>query len=230
MNTSNRFLVGFDLDDVLVQLNRGFIDWYNHLHGTRLTLQDIINYMFGPVLGIPQEEANKLFIDFYFSEAHNFIRPVGQIFPILNLLHELDVYKKPLIITSRPEDVRPQTVSLVQRNFPRHQFGGLYLAKSAHVKPGQVILGKPEICLEYGVNLMFEDSGYHAEKISSVGIPVILRDCPWNQDFPDEDYPLVTRVPFNLFGAAKILRYYKNQFLETGPGVPVIPYKEWQPA
>ncbi len=94
----------------------------------------------------------------------------------------MDILKKDnilRIITSRPYKIHDQTLSWLDRYFPDkfeeiHFTNDWVMGKNARKR-------KKDVCLEYKIDIMIEDSLAYANECAEKNINVILIDTPWNQ-------------------------------------------------
>lgn len=181
-----RRVIGVDFDDVIFDLHGPFVDFVNKKKGTSVAHHEITAFNIEDVWqDVTSEEAQLLFHEFGESEEYNVCLPVeGALEHLIPLAEQNDVY----VITARPGTTRERTESWFLRHFPN-------IVKAFHFTRQDRLTGvsrkKSEICKEIGVEIFIDDSMENAVDISSVGIPVLLLNAPWNQG---ELPPLVTRV------------------------------------
>jgi hypothetical protein len=89
-----------------------------------------------------------------------------------------DIERKMIVVTGRGNHLREMTAHSVRNHFNGY-FSGIYHARG-YVLDEQ-IKKKSEICIEQGVNLIFDDDPKHIIDCVGAGIKVIVRDQPWNQ-------------------------------------------------
>jgi uncharacterized HAD superfamily protein len=117
-------------------------------------------------------------IEFYNSHEHAAALPIsGSVAVLQSLLQKGYVLD---VVTSRPETVREQTHSWIQKFFPDtfrnlHFTNGFGAHTSAHKRT------KSEICHEIGATVLIEDALTHATEVAAAGIPVLMPDRPWNR-------------------------------------------------
>jgi len=51
---------------------------------------------------------------------------------------------------------------------------------------------KSEVCKEIKASVFIEDSLIHSDEVAKNGVPTLLPDRPWNQDFTPEGMTRVT--------------------------------------
>jgi uncharacterized HAD superfamily protein len=213
-STKSLFKIMFDIDDVLIQFYRSFFDWYNQRNGTNFTVEDQKQYFLGPTLGISEKEAHDLVMVFYYSPVHRFIPITPFSRDLLKKISENDLFDKPVLITSRHEEIHLQTWEVINLNFHKFAFGGMHMLGCYHLDDvDKKRRCKSELCLELGVHLAFEDSPHYAEKISEKGIPVLLLDKPWNRSFDESKNPFIVRINC-LSDACSKIDFFLNWHLD----------------
>lgn len=180
-------IIGIDIDDTIAQFQLGFLKYHNEHYGTEMTPEDVYTYGYDKVFGEPMEEMVRRVLEYYADPSFDDITPVPGSQEVLSEWvkeHQL------IIITARPDVLVKQTNNWIEKYFPFEfkeviftgQFGSNHKGKK---------LKKSDLCLELGIDVMIEDSPMHAENIANIGIPSVLLDHPWNQNY---DNSLVTRV------------------------------------
>lgn len=165
--------IGIDFDDVLMDFNGGLFNYYNSINGTSFTRKDITDFKLENLWGCSVEEVRKLVTDFYNSPEHdknNLVEGASEAIELLSRDHDL------IIVTARPEAVRPITERWLSKNFP-NKFHSIHFADFLFSKGRS----KGEICDELGVELFIDDGMHNAESIAATGKKVFLLDAPWNQ-------------------------------------------------
>lgn len=160
--------VGYDMDDVLVNLHDPLIEFHNHKFGTTFTFDNHISYDLSKVWGVSGVEASDRFDMFYnspffgkvklYSGAKEFIEKLG----------------KGPIITSRPKTIFDKTVNFVENNLDG-KISRVFFSDSGK--------RKLHFIKEHGIKLFVEDCLTYANEIANAGIPVMLIDFgyPYNQ-------------------------------------------------
>jgi len=175
-----RLTIGVDFDDVLFEFNKGFLAYFNKLHGTSFTRDQVNDYQLHLLIGGTKETVHDLIDTFYLSLDHDTVLPVlGAVEHIQALMHH-----ELVVISARPEHTRTATEKFIttyfEGVFKSVHLTGLYRGTSANTK------SKEEVARECGVDIFIEDSLSHARKITAAGIPVVLIDTPWNQEMTPE--------------------------------------------
>jgi len=175
MKTSKLKVLGFDLDDVLLNFNDALCIYHNSMFGTTYGRSDVTVNEIEKIWGCTPEEATKRIVSFYESPGHLNAEPVqGSIIGIEKLRLNNDLY----IITSKPENLRQITIDWLEKYFP-NTFKEIYF--TSKVRGDKNKRSKGEICKEIGIELFIDDSIENANSIVSTGIPVLIYDTPWNQ-------------------------------------------------
>jgi len=165
--------IGIDIDEVVVEFIKPFLEFYNGKKNTSYVFHDITNYDFDTILNINREEAVALVMDFYedkLFDSSGFIEGAREAISKLAENNEL------LFITARPASISHKTESFFKKYFPNLNFK-IFHGLEYHNKKS---LPKKEICLEKGVSLMVEDNRKTAMEISQSGITCFLLERPWN--------------------------------------------------
>ena len=177
-------IIGFDLDDVLLNFNDALHPYHNSRYGTSYQIENITSFDLAKLWGVSEEEKNKRVLDFYSSPEHWDAEPVaGAVKGIKNLKQ----YHNLSIITAKPEELKDKTLEWLNKHFPK-MFDGIHFVN--HYGSGQR-RGKGEVCNELAMEIFVDDSLDNVKDVANCGIPVLLFDAPWNQG---EVKPPITRV------------------------------------
>ncbi len=172
-----------DVDDVLAQTGRMFLDLLTREFGRRVAFDEIRSYHLGDSFGLAEDELSR-----FMRLAH---RPdaLGSIEPMPGAAAALAEWRRRgyeiLVVTGRPPETREATLAWLERHaMPVSEFH--FLDKYAEVYRGRG--GKPDGVLSLtdlpgmGLSLAVEDFPEAAEHIArEVGVPVALFDRPWNR-------------------------------------------------
>lgn len=167
--------IGFDLDDVLINFNDSLLSYDNARFGTNHERDHRKSLDVSGLWLCDEDEAMERVIDFYRSEEHENIVPIEGSVEVIKKLK--DNYKL-FIVTARHDEIKNETLDLVEKHFPG-MFDDVYFTNQ-YSRSG-LKRSKGEICYEIGVKIFVDDSIHNAEDISSLGIPVLLFNTPWNQ-------------------------------------------------
>jgi len=182
--------IGFDFDDTLVDLCGPLLKFWNKSLGKEFSKENFITHRHDEILQISKEKVISGFLDFDRTPEAQNLPVIAGAREFLVLLKELG--HKVIIITSRPEQIAPQTWKMVNCYFPE-LVADMHFCTSIGVE-GEIV-SKAQICLSRNIRIMFEDRADHAKKCTNKGIHVGLFHQPWNwhETFPDTEN-LVTRV------------------------------------
>lgn len=172
-------IIGVDVDEVLADFMKSFINFHNQKYKTSYKREDFYNYYFWEIMEIPLSEAVKRVYEFYNHETFGHVEPVfGSVKAIEILSKEHDL----IVVTSRPSKIKERTLNWLEKHFPgkfkKVVFGNHYAWEREKKK-------KSDICLEADVKLLIEDHLPCAKECAEKGIKVILISCPWNQTSED---------------------------------------------
>ncbi|OGZ15281.1 MAG: hypothetical protein A3J08_00665 [Candidatus Lloydbacteria bacterium RIFCSPLOWO2_02_FULL_51_11] len=180
-------VIGLDFDDVLFDFNAGLCGFHNKRYGTSLVKEKITSYLLGDIWGCDLEESVRRINEFYRAPEHAATQPVAG---AVEVVGELWRDNRLVVITSRPESVRRETLAWLERWFP-FLVGNVHFATHFFHKEGSETKG--EICRTLGVDIFVDDAPFHMEDISSVVSQVFLFDAPWNQGYTPTS-PTIRRV------------------------------------
>ncbi len=169
-------IIGVDIDEVLADFIPELLDYHNELYGTNLTKDKIHSYNLCNFFGGTREEVLKKVYDFY--ETHSF-KNLSIVSGSQEGIQALSENNKLVIITSRPPITQEITTVWLQKHF-LNKFFSIHFTDELVKKEGNKIK-KSDICIDLGVDIMIEDSLKNALECASIGIKVLLLDCPWNQ-------------------------------------------------
>jgi uncharacterized HAD superfamily protein len=179
-------IIGVDLDDVLLDFFGTFCGYVNKTRGTSYTRENQTDFAVEKSWGWSKEDAYQAVLDFYHSEDHRSAIPVsGAVDAIAQLSKEHTIH----VITSKPEFMKEETERWIQKYFPG-MISSIQFMNHYHGDGKK--RSKAETCRELGIQVFVDDSAEQARNVSSVGIPVLMPDAPWNRQ--EKVGPLVTRA------------------------------------
>lgn len=185
MSKNGRKKIGFDLDDVLLNFKDALLPYHNERFGTNYDRAQISSFDLGAVWQCSRDEVEKRILDFCRSTEHHEALPVEGAFEVIsNLKDRHDLF----VITARPEELKDETLSWLDRHFP-DVFSGVHFTN--HFYGSGNHRAKGDVCREIGIEIFIEDSLHNAADVAALGIPVLLFDAPWNQE---EVGPPITRI------------------------------------
>jgi uncharacterized HAD superfamily protein len=172
-----------DVDDVLAQTGRMFLDLLTRAFGRRVAFEQIHSYHLGDSFGLAEDELGR-----FMHMAH---RPevLESIAPMPGAAAALVQWRRRgyeiVVVTGRPPETREATVAWLERHaMPFDEFH--LLDKYSEVYRDRD--GVPDDVLSLadlpglGLSLAVEDFPGAAEHLAhEVGVPVALFDRPWNR-------------------------------------------------
>ena len=168
-------LIGIDLDNVLTDYYKEFLDYVNNKHATAYKFSDLKSYWFEDNFGGTREEAIKKFIDF--EESHSLkLTPVpGAVKAMKNLSKEHEL----VIITSRRDEKFEAAREWVEKNFP-NCFKEIVISTGGAKTLLAQRKSKAQVCKDLGIAVLIEDVLEVAAECAKTS-KVLLLDRPWNQ-------------------------------------------------
>tara|TARA_Y100000034_G_C6874913_1_gene399949 strand:- start:445 stop:1038 length:594 start_codon:yes stop_codon:yes gene_type:complete len=169
-------IIGIDVDDVLADFMNSFVNYHNDRYNTDHSREDFKSYNLWETLGGSEEEAVRKIYDFYHTSHFDRILPTKGSKEAVDLLRKNNSLR---VITSRPYDIHDQTLSWLDRYFSSK-------FEEAHfTNEWAGGIGKPtrkkDVCLEYNVDFLIEDSIAYAKECTTDKTKVLLMDKPWNR-------------------------------------------------
>lgn len=192
-------VLGLDLDEVLLGFLPAFTQFHNEVYGTRLVLEDYSCYRFWEILGVSKEEGLGRMDNFYRTEHFRGIRPLGG---AVEGVRELRKEGELVVITSRPEWIRGETESSLERYFPG-QFREVCFSRHISAEGDKKGKTKSEICLEGGIKVLVDDCLDYVLECAGKGIKVVMMDCPYNRV---EELPEGVRRVYDWKGVLEAVR------------------------
>lgn len=182
--------IGFDLDDVLLNFSDALREHMNRKYNKNVQREEITTFFVEEAFDISPKDARETIDDFFFHEDHLMAAPVHGSQEVIGRLSKNNNLH---IVTAKPDILDSVTKGWLKEHFP-DKFEVVYFANwfSGGHEESKKKRKKSEICIECGTEIFIDDSLETAADVSSVGIPVLLFNTPWNQreNLPDN----VTRV------------------------------------
>lgn len=166
--------IGIDLDEVIVELVKPVIDYYNNKYKTNIKYEDITSYNFWEHgIGRNRDEAITILDDFYdlpIFEKLPFINGAKSAIKILKDENSLS------ILTSRPLRYKPKTQTFILNNL-----GDIatYYTTDFSKEEG---LTKAEKAKQLNLDVIIEDNQDYALDCLNKGIRVFLLNKRWNKN------------------------------------------------
>ena len=165
--------IGCDLDEVIVEFIKKFIDFYNHEIGSNLKFEDWKKYWFRDVVGISKEEERKWINNFYDSGFFDDISLVeGALEGITQLAKDSEMF----VVTSRPLRYKEKTDKFFNKYLKN--LCKLVYARGDNGEELDKGLDKGIICRDLGIKLMIEDHMDYALNCSVNGVETFLLTKP----------------------------------------------------
>lgn len=167
--------IGVDIDEVLGELLRLFIELHNTENSTRIRVEDILDYSIAKLFGCTQQEIDRKIERFFKSGYGNKILPVdGAAEAIQNLARDHEL----IVISARPTWFKQQTVHWLDTHFPG-AFSEFHFVDEISMEADAS--AKAEMCRRLNIDVMVEDSHKNAHACSTFVDKVFLLDRPWNR-------------------------------------------------
>jgi hypothetical protein len=163
--------IALDLDDVLREHMKPFLDYLNLCYSTSLSLQDIFHWDLHTVWDCSPAEMRSHFQRFYRSSEFQAANPVkGAVHGVQSLRNAGHILS---IVTSSPDYICEATEGWVNAHFPRGSFRDIYYT-STYSLEGVRSIPKQEICKSIGARSLVDDSVAHAKDCARKGIIGLL--------------------------------------------------------
>lgn len=172
----NKMRIGVDLDDVIVEFSKTFLDFYNKKKSTRFEYRGWTKYQFADSFGLDREGVNLVAEEFFNS----------------NLFYELDFFKDSkkclnqlskknqlYIVTSRPIRHGEKTKKFIEGNLPG-VFNEIFYSDEVCKDHAQ---GKAEICKREQIEIIIEDNLEYALCCNQNKIKPIIFNRNWNKEY-----------------------------------------------
>ncbi len=168
--------IGIDLDDVVVNFSKSFLNFYNKEYKTNFKIENWNSYWFGDAFGINNQVVKNVTNDFYNSNYFDEM-------PLIeNARKSIDILAKKYdvnVITARPRRWGMKTNDFFKKHFKFIDLD-LYHARDNWDNK----LKKSKICRNLNINLMIEDSRENSIQCANPNLDsdVYLLNKPWNQE------------------------------------------------
>ena len=167
--------IGVDIDEVLGELLGLFIELHNLENSTSIQVEDVSDYSLAKLFGCTQEEIDKRIERFFRQGNGSRILPVdGAVEAIQNLARDHEL----IVISARPKLFEQQTIHWLDTHFPG-AFSEVHFVDEVSMEADA--LAKAELCRQFGIDVMVEDSHKNAHACSEHVARVFLMDRPWNR-------------------------------------------------
>ncbi len=182
-----------DIDDVLAETGRMFLEVLAERFGRRVRFEDLTSYHLGETLGLDGPELATFLEAAHEPEALAAVEPMAGGIEVLQ--GWLDRGYRVLVVTGRPPDTREATLGWLERHrIPFTEFH--FLDKYSRYYDGAH--GTPEDCLAlddlpaFELCLAIEDFPEISLHLAGeLEVPVALFDRPWNRTLAAAGTPIV---------------------------------------
>lgn len=171
--------IGIDIDEVVVEYIKHYLKFCEANLGKKFLLEEISKFNLWKVLDISREEVvgiarkfneERLFLELNFIEGSK------------NAINFLSKENDLFFVTSRPPEIKVETIKFFEQHFPELNFEIIFSEKSNGNEKS-----KAQICKEFEIPLLIEDRRKYALDCAQNGIKVLLMDKPWNQNCEHEN-------------------------------------------
>jgi uncharacterized HAD superfamily protein len=176
--------IGIDIDEVVAELTKKYIGFYNEKNGTDFKFENMYSHYLEEPLNTTEEKIVELMFKFYETEDFNNLDLVEG---AKELISELSKNHEIFFITARPPSVKEKTRFFLEKHFPDVSLN-IFHSGDLHGKKKT----KAEICLDQGIKFLIEDHHDYALDCARKGVKVFLLEKPWNKNY--EDHPNIIRV------------------------------------
>ena len=176
--------IGIDLDDVVFEFTKTFLDYYYKKYGKEIKFEDVKTYYFQDIFDLSLGEVVDLIRDMASKGIVENLPPCDYAKEsILNLAKDHEI----IFLTSRI--VQQGTLESLKKLFPNIEFRLIYSSNPYANSEGKT---KGNICCQEDIDIMIEDTKEHANEIAANGTKVLLLDKPWNQDY--QEHPKIIKI------------------------------------
>lgn len=170
-------VISFDLDDVLAEFQRGWVQFNKLVYNEDYAYEDFTVFNYEIVMGIEKDEVYKRIFEFYHHESFEELEPVRG---MLEITKKLVVSNELHVLTSRSSEIADITKRWISKLYP-----GVF--KKIHFT-GQISrngfnhsVTKGDICQQIGAAFHIDDAAIHFKDIVAAGTQVIVYTRPWNR-------------------------------------------------
>ncbi len=180
--------IAIDLDEVLADYVNTFLDYHNATYKTSFNKQQIKEYAWWKLFNCTKEEIIKRAYNFYETKYFRNLRPIRGSIEAVSILarnHNLSV------ITSRPSDIKQETLTWLNRYFPQ-KFSEVYFTNEwSKSDLNTNDHKKSDLCKKLEIPVIIEDAPETSMECAESGMQVLLYDCPWNKKI---QHPKIQRI------------------------------------
>jgi uncharacterized HAD superfamily protein len=168
--------ISVDLDDVLGNYMKGFLNFFNQKYGTRHLESDLTCYSLEKCLGVPETIIGPMVDQFALTTEYANLPVTNGAYSVLDTLKQQG--HKLSVLTFRKYNTRIVTENWLDKNYASLFSDVVYTnGKST----------KGELAIKIGSQLHIDDAPKHVRDVATRGIDVLLYDAYWNQHVGDEE-------------------------------------------
>lgn len=176
--------IGIDIDEIVVEFLRGYLDFYNGIHNTNFKFEDNFSCRFEELLNTSEEKVAKIMHDFF--NTKNF-ENLDLVDGIRELILEISKNHQVVFITARHLRTKEKTRVFLEKHFPNLPLRVFHTGD--YYKGSKT---KAEICEQHGIDFLIEDNEDYARTCADKGIKVFLLKKPWNKNH--ENHPNIIKI------------------------------------
>lgn len=179
-----RLTIAVDLDDVLGDFARAFVDYSNQKWGTKLEPDDWTEHLI-ELWRVDEAEAQRR-VEFIHANPGQILNKIKHDSSAVKILQKLSHQYKLVIVTSRRRILEKETLLFVNRYFrgifQDVHFAGIWDDLDKPLSE-RLNLTKAEIVSQIGAGYLIDDQPKHCIAAADAGIKALLfGDYKWNRD------------------------------------------------
>lgn len=165
--------LGIDIDGTIKHTQEAAIQVYNRHFQRELTLEDVPDFSIGKAYGVKEEEESAVW-----QQLEAEIYSIGKPFPhAAEILQQLNREGHQIYyVTARP-DYEP-IIQITKKWL--QQFDFPYVEDQLYMNS----IDKVSRVHKLGIDLFFEDTVHHLERLYQAQIPTVIMDAPYNRNQP----------------------------------------------
>jgi uncharacterized HAD superfamily protein len=175
--------IGVDLDGCLGEFVDPYLDHHNKIHGTSFIREDVTSHDPWEYLGITRDEFKDELFEFF---GTNSFKELPVVWGSRDVIRELSMDNDLFVVTFRPDFI----AGITKRWVGHHYFDRFkdVIVTGEYNRGREEPKSKKEICWDYRLDVIIEDSLENAVDCASGGIRAVLLNYRWNQNgsLPDK--------------------------------------------
>ena len=187
LKNKKQLKIGIDIDEVLGELLKDFLIYYNKKFKTNHKYESFQSYDWSSILDHSLPKLVEMVYKFHNKGLYEKLDIVKD---SKNILKKIAKDNELYIITSRPKEFKETTLKWLNENYG-NIFKEIIFANN-HYNGETKNLSKADICKLKNIDLLIEDDPKYAKETSQNQINVLLFNRGWNKHLKDEQ--LITRV------------------------------------